>query len=82
MKLPPEMKVRPGTATVTALLASATDAMWSATVAATGKDQLRLNEDVELRPSFGKGMGVFAMRRARRHTHTRRSHARACAHGT
>ena len=52
----------PATATVTALLASATDAMWKASVAATGKDQLRMNEDVELRPSFGKGMGVFALR--------------------
>ena len=62
------MRLPPGTATVTALLSSATDAMWKATVAATGKDQLRLNEDVELRPSFGKGMGVFAMRCARTHT--------------
>ena len=49
-------------AAVTALVASATDKMWEANVAATGKDQLRLNEDVEIRPSFGKGMGVFALR--------------------
>ena len=49
-------------AAVTALVASATDKMWEANVRATGKDQLRLNEDVEIRPSFGKGMGVFALR--------------------
>ena len=56
-------------AAVTALVASATDAMWQANVAATGQDQLRLNEDVEIRPSFGKGMGVFALRCERTNMH-------------
>ena len=66
---PSHCKSAPGTqmrlqlpAAVTALVASATDKMWEANVRATGKDQLRLNEDVEIRPSFGKGMGVFALR--------------------
>ena len=61
LRPPAEMRLQLPAA-VTALVASATDKMWEANVRATGKDQLRLNEDVEIRPSFGKGMGVFALR--------------------
>eukprot|EP00320_Phaeocystis_rex_P019516 CAMPEP_0119090286 /NCGR_PEP_ID=MMETSP1178-20130426/152077_1 /TAXON_ID=33656 /ORGANISM="unid sp, Strain CCMP2000" /LENGTH=173 /DNA_ID=CAMNT_0007073693 /DNA_START=58 /DNA_END=579 /DNA_ORIENTATION=+ len=51
-----------GQATVTALLASATDAMWQAQCALAGASELQLNADVEVRSSFGKGLGVFALR--------------------
>ena len=48
--------------TVTALVASATDALWAARCTLAGSGELRLNEDVEVRPSFGKGLGIFALR--------------------
>ena len=58
MRFPPTL----GPTALTALMASATDIMWQARCAFTSTEELRLNRDVEVRPSFGKGQGVFAMR--------------------
>ena len=46
----------------TSLLAAASDLAWQTRCAATGTAALRLGEDVEVRPSPGKGRGVFALR--------------------
>tara|TARA_B110001452_G_scaffold193110_1_gene163077 strand:- start:167 stop:679 length:513 start_codon:yes stop_codon:yes gene_type:complete len=46
----------------TTLLAAASDVAWQTRCALTGTSALRLGEDVEVRPSPGKGLGVFALR--------------------
>jgi hypothetical protein len=51
-----------GASPVTTLLSRATDAVWQARCALVGSGELQLGKDIELRPSFGKGMGVFALR--------------------